>query len=122
MKTNVAQTSIAAYYDPEVQAAIQTQREQVARHMLAATKAGKPSCIASIVDHFGRLGNKPLSQSSNVSRALNEIKKAESVEVDGLTYFVEEVDSRKYNGKHANHYALILQKPTLQGVQMSIEI
>jgi hypothetical protein len=73
MKTNVAQTSIAAYHDPEVQAAIQTQRERVARRIVAETKAGKPSCIGSVWEHFCKAGDKALSQKSSVSRAMNEI-------------------------------------------------
>jgi hypothetical protein len=117
MKTNVTGTSIAAYHDPEVQAAIQTQREQVARHMLAATKAGKPSCIGSVWEHFCKLGDRGLSQKSSVSRALNEIVEAGSVVIDGVEYVVEAVAPRKFNGRVVNHYCLILPKPTPQGVQ-----
>ena len=110
MHTNVAQTSIEVYYKPEVQASIDNQRIRVARRVVAMTKEGKPSCIASLYDHFNMAGDKALSQKSSVSRSCNEIaahcQEQGFIEVDGRKYAFEQVTPRKYNGHIVKHFCL----------------
>ena len=124
MLTNVAPTSIEAYHKPEVQASISSQRERVARRVIEQTKAGKPSCIASLYDHFNMIGDKALSQKSSLSRACNEIgfhcDEWGSIEVDGKKYAMEEVAPRKYAGHMAKHFCLVLIQTAESGRQVSM--
>ena len=124
MKTNVSQTSIQVYHDPEVQASISNQRERVARRVIEQTKHGKPSCIASLYDHFNMVGDKALSQKSSVSRACNEIgfhcDEWGFIEVDGKKYGFEQVAPRKYNGHTVKHFCLVLMQTESGGVQSSL--
>ena len=110
MKTNVSQTSIQAFHDPEVQASIGNQRERVAARIVAETKAGRLSCIGSLWEYFCKQGDKALSQKSSVSRACNEIAEAGTIEVNGLKYKMKEVDPKKFNGRLAKHFCLVLMK------------
>ena len=125
MRTKVAETSIVTFHDPEVQASIQSQRERVAARVIAETKAGRPSCIASLYDFFNKTGDKALSQKSSVSRACNEIAfhcdEWGFVEVSGLKYTFEQVAPRKYGGHLARHFCLvILREPSPVGEQTSL--
>ncbi len=110
MLTNVASTSIEVYHKPEVQASIDNQRIRVARRVIAEAKAGRPSCIGSLYDHFNMAGDKALSQKSSVSRACNEIAfhcdEWGFIEVDGRKYAFEQVSPRKYNGHIVKHFCL----------------
>lgn len=121
MHTNVAQTSIEVYHKPEVQASISNQRERVARRVIAMTKEGKPSCIASLYDYFNMAGDKALSQKSSVSRACNEIAfhcdEWGFIEVDGRKYAFEQVAPRKYNGHTVKHFCLKMVQGDGGGVQ-----
>ena len=123
MQTKVSSTSIEVYHKPEVQASISNQRERVARRVIEQTKAGKPSCIASLYDHFNMTGDKALSQKSSVSRACNEIgfhcDEWGFIEVDGRKYGFEQVAPRKYNGHTVKHFCLVLQSEST-GVQTSL--
>lgn len=110
MKTNVSQTSIQAFHDPEVQASIGNQRERVAARIVAETKAGRLSCMGSLWEYFCKQGDKALSQKSSVSRACNEIAEAGTIEVNGLKYRLEEVAPKKFNGHLAKHFCLVLLK------------
>jgi hypothetical protein len=124
MKTNVAPTSIAAFHDEAVQASIDTQRAKVARHIVAQTKSGKPSCIGSVWEHFCKLSDKALSQKSSVSRACNEIAtecEAEGfIEVDGLKYEFQEVAAKKFNGHIAKHFCLVIFKTEAKALQTEL--
>jgi len=115
MKTNVQSTSIQAYHDPEVQASISSQRERVALRVIAETKAGRPSCIASLYDFFNKAGDKALSQKSSISRACNELgfyfDEWGFVLVEGKKYAFEQVAPRKYGGHLAKHFCMILIQP-----------
>lgn len=126
-KTNVQNTSIQAFHDPEVQASIQSQRERVAIRVIAETKAGKASCIASLYDYFNKTGDKALSQKSSVSRACNEIAfhcdEWGFIEVNGLKYAFEQVAPRKYGGHMARHFCLVLvpvKQPADEGAQIEM--
>lgn len=108
MKTQVQQTSIQAYHSPDVQASIDGQRIRVAREIVRQTKAGKPSCIGSLWEHFNKAGDKALSEKSSVSRACNEIYHMGSIVVDGFLYDYKTVERKKYNGRLVNHFCLVL--------------
>lgn len=119
MKTNVAQTSIAAFHDPATQAAISSQRERVARRVIAETKAGRPSCIGSLYDYFNKAGDTALSQKSNLSRACNELKEAGGVVVDGREYAYKATEPKKHGRNVVKHFCLVIvNKPQGEQIEM----
>ena len=124
MLTKVSSTSIEVFHKPEVQASISNQRERVARRVIEQTKAGKPSCIGSLYDHFNMKADKALSQKSSVSRACNDIAKHcqefGAIEVEGKNYEFQEVAPRKYNGHTVKHFCLVLIKAEVPGVQIEM--
>jgi hypothetical protein len=124
MLTNVAPTSIEAYHDPTVKASISNQRQRVAARVIEQTKRGAPSCIASLYDHFNKIGDKALSQKSSVSRACNEIaglcETEGCIEVEGRKYQFQEVAPRKYAGHMAKHFCLALVQTEEAGRQVEL--
>ena len=121
MLTQVSTTSIEVFHKPEVQASIANQFQRVARRVIEQTKAGNPSCIGSLYDHFNKVFDKALSQKSSVSRACNDIatycQENGQIEIDGKKYAFEDVAPRKYNGHTVKHFCLVLVKAEVVGVQ-----
>lgn len=105
------ETSIAAFYDPSVQASIGQQRLRVAEFIINQTKGGKPVCRTQIWEHFTRACDPALSQKSSVARAVNEL--LEGITFDGRAYDFKMVEAKPYAGRTVEHFCLVLrvQKP-----------
>lgn len=117
MKTNVAQTSIDAFHDQATQAAIASQRERVARRVIAETKAGKPSCMGSLWEYFCKVGDVELYQKSSVSRACHDIEEDGSIVIDGREYAYKATEPKKHGRCIVKHFCLVLLKPEITATQ-----
>lgn len=110
MLTNVTQTSIEAYHNQDNATAREGQRKRVIDFIIAETKAGRPTSRSAIRSHFYKIGFEPLTQSSSVSRAVNEIIKLETVFHGGEKYRFEQVAPRKFRPEdrtEVEHFCLV---------------
>lgn len=110
MLTKVSETSIEAYHNADNATAREGQRIRVIQFIIAETKAGRPTSRSAIKAHFYKLGFEPLTQSSSVSRAVNEIIKLETVFHGGDKYRFEQVAPRKFRPEdrtEIEHFCLV---------------
>lgn len=87
MKTNVTDTSIAAYHAHPVKSG---QALEVAIYAEKETKGGRLVWISKIADHFALQGHKDLGQKSTASARFNDIKERGAI-LNGLRYRLEKV-------------------------------
>jgi hypothetical protein len=104
----VTATSREAYHAHK---ALKSQRMDVARFILAETKAGRWTWISKIADNAATIGHSELSQKSSASRALNELKGID-IELDGTTYIMHMGASFVPPGckRRVEPWAMILKK------------
>lgn len=104
---SVSQTSVEAYYAPDASQTFATLRSRIAAHILAETKAGRRSYIASIA-------RKMRLDKSTVSGRLNELAKMQEaghqILIGGNTYRLEFSGFVKdqITGRRSNTFSLIL--------------
>lgn len=123
MRTNVTNTSVAAYRELEASGKDANQRERIARVIIARTIAGHRSWMAQMSRDLGMGDNR-------VSRALNELAKAGEITLDGTRYVVDvqspvfDKATRRWSlvdpvtGQRAKSYAIRL--PVSRGEQTSL--
>jgi len=110
MLTNVTETSLTAYHNEDNAAARDGQRAKVISFIIAETKAGRATSRSAIKAHFYKLGFEPLTQSSSVARAVNEIIKLETIMYGGDKYRFEQVAPRKFRPEdrtEIEHFCLV---------------
>ncbi len=124
MKTNVTDSSLDSYHDPENAVSREGQRQRVIAFIVSETKAGRPTSRTAIAEYFYKIGFEPLTQKSSVARAVNEIVNLKTVWHEKREYKFEQVEPRKHkptDRTSIEHFCLILlREPSPVGEQQTL--
>jgi hypothetical protein len=87
-----------------------TQTIDVARFIIAETKAGRPCWIRKIAVHADKIGHDGLSQISTASARVNGLRKKGAF-VNGQQYVIHELAPEKcpYSGKITERFCMVLE-------------
>jgi hypothetical protein len=90
--------------------AAKSQSNDVARFIIAETKAGRPCWIRKIAMHADKIGHDGLSQISTASARVNNLRK-QGAFIAGEEYVIHDLEPRKcdYTGKLVEHFCMVLK-------------
>jgi hypothetical protein len=90
--------------------AAKSQSNDVARFIIAETKAGRPCWIRNIAVHANKIGHDGLSQISTASARVNYLRK-HGAYIAGQQYVIHELEPRKcpYSNRLVEHFCMVLE-------------
>jgi len=91
--------------------AAKSQASDVARFIIAETKAGRPCWIRKIAVHADKIGHDGLSQISTASARVNYLRKNGAF-IDGQQYVIHELDLMRkcpYSNRLVEHFCMVLE-------------
>ena len=90
--------------------AAHTQKSDIARFIIAETKAGRSCSIRKISVHADKIGHEGLSQISTTSARVNHLRKHGAL-INGQQYVIHDLEPRKcdYTGKLVEHFCMVLE-------------
>lgn len=103
-------TSILSWKQEKPQATT-TQVQDIARFLIAETKAGRPCWIRKVAMNADSIGHAGLAQISTSAARINHIRR-HGVVVDGTQYRIADLQPSKcaYTGKLVEHFCLVAER------------